>query len=51
MNHSNVCQMFGIEIPVFGFSHCRNVVAEITRAGGMGCLGTAYYTPVSWRSS
>ena len=45
MNHSNVCQMFGIEIPVFGFSHCRNVVAEITRAGGMGCLGTAYYTP------
>lgn len=45
MNHNLVCQMFGIEIPVFGFSHCRNVVAEISRAGGMGCLGTAYYTP------
>lgn len=40
-----MCRMFGIEIPVFGFSHCRNVVAEITRAGGLGCLGTAYYTP------
>lgn len=43
MNNA-VCRMFGIEIPVFGFSHCRNVVAEITRAGGLGCLGTAYYT-------
>jgi NAD(P)H-dependent flavin oxidoreductase YrpB (nitropropane dioxygenase family) len=40
-----VCRMFGIEIPVFGFSHCRNVIAEITRAGGLGCLGTAYQTP------
>jgi NAD(P)H-dependent flavin oxidoreductase YrpB (nitropropane dioxygenase family) len=44
MNNA-ICDMFGIEIPVFGFSHCRNVVAEITRAGGLGCLGTAYYTP------
>ena len=40
-----MCRMFGIELPIFGFSHCRNVVAEITRAGGLGCLGTAYYTP------
>ena len=40
-----VCGMFGIGIPVFGFSHCRDVVAEISRAGGLGCLGTAYYTP------
>jgi len=45
MKNNPMCQMFGIEIPVFGFSHCRNVVAEITRAGGLGCLGTAYYTP------
>ena len=45
MINNEMCRMFGIEIPVFGFSHCRNVVSEITRAGGMGCLGTAYYTP------
>lgn len=45
MQNNAMCKMFGIEIPVFGFSHCRNVVAEITRAGGLGCLGTAYYTP------
>jgi NAD(P)H-dependent flavin oxidoreductase YrpB (nitropropane dioxygenase family) len=41
---TNITAMFGIEVPVFGFSHCRNVVAEITRAGGMGVLGTAYYS-------
>ncbi|WP_256856671.1 nitronate monooxygenase family protein [Variovorax sp. KK3] len=45
MTQNAMCSMFNIEIPVFGFSHCRNVVAEITRAGGLGCLGTAYYTP------
>jgi NAD(P)H-dependent flavin oxidoreductase YrpB (nitropropane dioxygenase family) len=38
-----ITEMFGIDVPIFGFSHCRNVVAEITRAGGMGVLGTAYY--------
>ncbi len=36
--------MFGIDVPIFGFSHCRNVVAEISRAGGMGVLGTTYYS-------
>ena len=41
---TNITAMFGIEVPVFGFSHCRNVVAEITRAGGMGVLVTAYYS-------
>ncbi len=45
MLHNEMCRMFGIELPVFGFSHCRNVVAEISRAGGLGCLGTAYYGP------
>jgi NAD(P)H-dependent flavin oxidoreductase YrpB (nitropropane dioxygenase family) len=42
---NTICDMFGNEVPIFGFSHCRNVVAEITRAGGLGCLGTGYYTP------
>ncbi|MEO8299562.1 MAG: nitronate monooxygenase family protein [Burkholderiales bacterium] len=39
-----ICEMFGIEVPIFGFSHCRDVVTEITKAGGLGVLGTAYYT-------
>ena len=30
---------FGIEYPIFAFSHCRDVVAAVSRAGGMGVLG------------
>src|ERR1700719_1887476 len=35
----------GIEFPIFAFSHCRDVVAAVTRAGGMGVLGALYFTP------
>jgi NAD(P)H-dependent flavin oxidoreductase YrpB (nitropropane dioxygenase family) len=31
--------MFGIEFPLFAFSHCRDVVAEVSKAGGMGVFG------------
>jgi NAD(P)H-dependent flavin oxidoreductase YrpB (nitropropane dioxygenase family) len=37
--------MFGIELPIFAFSHCRDVVAEVSRAGGMGVLGALYFSP------
>jgi len=37
--------MFGIELPIFAFSHCRDVVVEASRAGGMGVLGAAWMTP------
>lgn len=37
--------MFGIEFPIFAFSHCRDVVAAVSRAGGMGVLGALYFTP------
>jgi NAD(P)H-dependent flavin oxidoreductase YrpB (nitropropane dioxygenase family) len=35
---------FGIEVPIFAFSHCRDVVAAVTNAGGMGILGAAWMT-------
>ncbi|MBB6170205.1 NAD(P)H-dependent flavin oxidoreductase YrpB (nitropropane dioxygenase family) [Nocardiopsis mwathae] len=38
-------EMFGIELPIFAFSHCRDVVAAVSRAGGMGVLGALYFTP------
>jgi NAD(P)H-dependent flavin oxidoreductase YrpB (nitropropane dioxygenase family) len=31
--------MFGIEFPLLAFSHCRDVVVEVSKAGGMGVLG------------
>ena len=38
---SRLCEMFGIEAPIFAFSHCRDVVVEVSKAGGMGVLGMA----------
>ncbi|QEX25248.1 putative 2-nitropropane dioxygenase [Hypericibacter adhaerens] len=45
MMRTPVTEMFGIELPVFAFSHCRDVVVEASRAGGMGVLGAAWMTP------
>jgi NAD(P)H-dependent flavin oxidoreductase YrpB (nitropropane dioxygenase family) len=40
-----VCELLGIEYPIFAFSHCRDVVAAVSRAGGMGVLGALVFTP------
>jgi NAD(P)H-dependent flavin oxidoreductase YrpB (nitropropane dioxygenase family) len=40
-----ICQQFGIDFPLFAFSHCRDVVAAVTNAGGFGVLGATAYTP------
>lgn len=37
--------MLGIELPIFAFSHCRDVVVEVSKAGGMGVLGAAGFDP------
>lgn len=37
--------MLGIEFPIFAFSHCRDVVAAVSRAGGFGVLGALGYSP------
>jgi len=36
--------MFGIDLPIFAFSHCRDVVAAVSRAGGMGVLGALAFS-------
>lgn len=38
---NRLCEMFGIEAPIFAFSHCRDVVVEVSKAGGLGVLGMA----------
>ncbi|OGS59984.1 MAG: monooxygenase [Erythrobacter sp. RIFCSPHIGHO2_12_FULL_63_10] len=38
-------EMVGCEFPLFAFSHCRDVVAAVSRAGGFGVLGAVSYTP------
>ncbi|MDZ7670379.1 MAG: nitronate monooxygenase [Gammaproteobacteria bacterium] len=45
--NSRICAELGIEFPLFAFSHCRDVVAEVSRAGGFGVLGAAGHSPQS----
>ena len=45
MMRTAATEMFGIDLPIFAFSHCRDVVVEASRAGGMGVLGAAFMTP------
>jgi NAD(P)H-dependent flavin oxidoreductase YrpB (nitropropane dioxygenase family) len=37
--------LVGIDVPIFGFSHCRDVVAAVTNAGGCGVLGAVAHNP------
>ena len=45
--NSKMCQLTGCEFPLFAFSHCRDVVAEVSKAGGFGVLGAVGHTPES----
>ncbi|MFC3614476.1 NAD(P)H-dependent flavin oxidoreductase [Lutimaribacter marinistellae] len=47
---SDLCAQLGIEFPLFAFSHCRDVVAAVSRAGGMGVFGAVMYTPEQLRT-
>ncbi|QLL09791.1 NAD(P)H-dependent flavin oxidoreductase [Mycobacterium vicinigordonae] len=40
-----ICEMLGIEFPLLAFSHCRDVVASVTNAGGFGVLGASSHSP------
>jgi NAD(P)H-dependent flavin oxidoreductase YrpB (nitropropane dioxygenase family) len=40
-----ICDMLGIGFPVVAFSHCRDVVAAVTNAGGFGVLGASSHSP------
>lgn len=42
---SSACDLFAVEFPLFAFSHCRDVVAEVSNAGGFGVLGAVGHTP------
>jgi NAD(P)H-dependent flavin oxidoreductase YrpB (nitropropane dioxygenase family) len=42
---TSLCEQLGIEFPIFAFSHCRDVVAAVSRAGGLGVLGAVAYSP------
>ena len=40
-----ICDQLGIEFPIFAFTHCRDVVAAVSNAGGLGVLGAVGFSP------
>ena len=42
---NTVTNLLGIDVPIFAFSHCRDVVAAVSKAGGLGVLGAVAHSP------
>ena len=42
---NRLCEQLGLDFPLFAFTHCRDVVVEVSKAGGMGVLGVAGFSP------
>jgi NAD(P)H-dependent flavin oxidoreductase YrpB (nitropropane dioxygenase family) len=42
---TQLAEDLGLEFPIFAFTHCRDVAAAVTKAGGMGVLGIAGHSP------
>ena len=42
---TELCELFGIDVPIFAFTHCRDVVVAVSNAGGMGVLGAVGFSP------
>ncbi|MDG5752263.1 nitronate monooxygenase [Qipengyuania sp. XHP0211] len=45
MPMNRACEMTGAEFPLFAFSHCRDVVAAVSKAGGFGVFGATRFSP------
>jgi NAD(P)H-dependent flavin oxidoreductase YrpB (nitropropane dioxygenase family) len=41
---TELCEKLGIEFPIFAFTHCRDVVAAVSNAGGLGVLGAVGFS-------
>ena len=42
---TDICKKLGIEYPIFAFTHCRDVVVAVSKAGGIGVLGAVGFSP------
>src|SRR3977135_2908671 len=43
--HTALCDQLDIEFPIFAFTHCRDVVVAVSKAGGFGVLGAVGFSP------
>ena len=46
---TELCDRFDLDVPIFAFSHCRDVVAAVSNAGGLDLVkvGAALF-PIVW---
>lgn len=42
---TEIARRLGMEFPIFAFTHCRDVVVAVSKAGGLGVLGAVGFTP------
>ena len=42
---NRLCEQLGLDFPLFAFTHCRDVVVEVSLSGGFGFLGVAGFSP------
>ena len=45
MMNSKICELLDIEFPLVAFTHCRDVVVAVSKAGGCGVLGAVGMSP------
>jgi len=47
---TKITEMFGIDFPLLAFSHCRDVVVAVSKAGGLGVFGAVHFTTEQLRT-
>ncbi len=48
--HTPVCDLLGIQYPIFGFNHSVDVTVAVCNAGGIGVYGATRRTPEEIRA-
>ena len=43
--HTSICDRFGVDLPIFGFTHSQDAVVAVCQAGGIGIWGATRSTP------
>ncbi len=49
--HTRLCEAYGVEYPIVAFAHTKDVIAAVSRAGGIGVLGAVGLEPEEIRSA
>ena len=48
--NTDLARELGLEFPIFAFTHCRDVVTAVSKAGGLGVFGVAAHSAENLRA-